>query len=236
MNRPALGSPPGARSLRDVWSGELLHAATRIVSNTIFSLGFSIRWEGTHNMPAAGPALAIANHQSYLDPPAVGLASTRRLVYLARASLFRNPMFGALIRSLNAVPIDQEGVGKEGIKAILQRLLAGDAVLVFPEGTRSPDGTMQPLRPGIHLLLKRTSAPIVPIGIAGAYDAWPVWRAYPIPAPIFLPASKRTIAVSIGRPLDPEPFAAMPREEAMTELAKVLAEAKGRAERLRRKE
>jgi 1-acyl-sn-glycerol-3-phosphate acyltransferase len=231
MNRPA----QGAHGPRNSWSGQLLHAATRIVSNTAFSLGFSIRWEGTHNMPAEGPVLAIANHQSYLDPPAVGLATTRPLVYLARSSLFRNPVFGALIRSLNAVPIDQEGIGKEGIKAIVQRLLAGDAVLVFPEGTRTPDGTMQPLRPGIHLLLKRTSALIVPIGIAGAYDAWPVWRAYPIPAPIFLPASERTIAVSIGKPLDPQRFAAMPREDAMTELGAILAEAKCRAERLRRK-
>jgi 1-acyl-sn-glycerol-3-phosphate acyltransferase len=231
MNRQALTS----QSLRDAWSGELLHVATRVVSNAVFSLGFSIRWEGTHHMPATGPALAIANHQSYLDPPAVGMASTRRLVYLARSSLFRNPVFGALIRGLNAVPIDQEGVGKEGIKAIVQRLLAGDAVLVFPEGTRTPDGTMQPLRPGVHLLLKRSNAPIVPIGIAGAYDAWPVWRAYPIPAPIFLPASERTIAVSIGKPLDPTRYAAMPREEAMTELGAILAEAKGRAERLRRK-
>jgi 1-acyl-sn-glycerol-3-phosphate acyltransferase len=243
MNRPAL-SPPGAQVVqdhlgadgsRDGWSNRLLHVATRIVSNTVFSLGFSLRWEGSHNIPAEGPALAISNHQSYLDPPAIGLTTPRRLVYLARASLFRNPVFGALIRGLNAVPIDQDGVGKEGIKAILQQLLAGKTVLVFPEGTRTPDGTMQPLRPGIHLLIKRTSAPIVPIGIAGAYDAWPLWRPYPIPSPIFLPATERTIAVSIGRPIDPTRFAAMPREVAMVELGKVIAEAKERAERLRRK-
>ena len=234
MNRPAL-SPQGNQGLRDAWSDQLLHVATRVVSNTVFSLGFSIRWEGTHNMPAEGPALAIANHQSYFDPPAIGLATTRRLVYLARASLFRNPFFGALIRGLSAVPIDQEGIGKEGIKAIVQQLLAGDAVLVFPEGTRTPDGTMQPLRPGVHLILKRSSAPIVPIGIAGAYDAWPVWRKYPLPSPIFLPATERTMAISIGKPIDPQRFAALPREEAMVELGKVLAEAKERAERLRRK-
>jgi 1-acyl-sn-glycerol-3-phosphate acyltransferase len=240
MNRPAV--PPrdlqgssSAEGLRDVWSDRLLYFATRVVSNTLFSLGFSLRCEGMHNMPAEGPALAIANHQSYLDPPAIGMATTRRLVYLARASLFRNPVFGALIRGLNAVPIDQDGIGKDGIKAILQQLLAGKPVLVFPEGTRTPDGTMQPLRPGVHLLIKRTSAPIVPIGIAGTYDAWPVWRPYPIPSPIFLPAMKGTIAVSIGRPIDPARFAAMPREEAMVELGKVLAEAKERAERLRRK-
>jgi 1-acyl-sn-glycerol-3-phosphate acyltransferase len=228
MNRPAQG-------LTNTWGDQLLHVATRVISNTAFSLGFSLRWEGTRNMPATGPVLAIANHQSYLDPPAIGLSTPRRLVYLARASLFRNPFFGALIRGLSAVPIDQDGVGKEGIRLILEQLRQGKAVLVFPEGTRTPDGTMQPLRPGVHLILKKMSAPIVPIGIAGAYDAWPVWRKYPQPAPLFLPATSSTIAVSIGKPLDPEPFAAMPREDAMIELGKVIAVAKERAEKLRRK-
>ena len=71
MNRPAQGN----HGLRDAWSDQLLHLATRIVSTTAFSLGFSIRWEGTRNMPAEGPVLAIANHQSYFDPPAIGLAT-----------------------------------------------------------------------------------------------------------------------------------------------------------------
>ncbi|HEX3313403.1 MAG TPA: lysophospholipid acyltransferase family protein, partial [Gemmataceae bacterium] len=104
MNRSAVRTQ-GNQGLRDAWSDQLLHLATRIVSTTTFSLGFSMRWEGTRNMPAEGPVLAIANHQSYFDPPAIGLATTRRLVYLARASLFRNPFFGALIRGLSAVPI-----------------------------------------------------------------------------------------------------------------------------------
>jgi len=231
MNRPL----QPAQGLRDDWSGKLLHLATRIVSNTAFCLGWSLRWEGTRNMPATGPALCIANHQSFLDPPAIGLATPRRLVYLARATLFKNPIFGALIRGLSAVPIDQDGVGKEGIRAIVQQLLQGKAVLVFPEGTRTPDGTLQSLRPGIHLLLKRASAPIVPIGIAGAYDAWPMWRKFPLPSPVFFPPTNRTIAVSIGEPIDSAPFAAMDRETAMAELAKLLAAAHARAEKLRRK-
>src|SRR5206468_936389 len=94
------------------------------------------------------------------------------------------------------------GVGKEGIRTILEQLQAGRAVLVFPEGSRTPDGKIHPLRPGIQLLIKRTQAPIVPIGIAGAYDALPIGRSYPHFAPLFLPAEKATIAVAIGRPLD----------------------------------
>src|SRR5437764_499957 len=78
--------------------------------------------------------------------------------------------------------------------------------------------TMTPLRPGIHLLIKRMEMAIVPIGIAGAYDAWPRQRAYPIPAPLFLPAGKGTIAVSVGLPMDSRRFAHQPREKVLAEL------------------
>src|SRR6185369_12543889 len=121
----------------------------------------SLRLRGTNNMPKTGPALVIANHQSYLDPLLVGLCARRPLVYLARKTLFKNPILAALIRSLNAVPIDQEGVGKEGIRVILEQLSLGKAVVVFPEGERSGTDEMLPLKPGILLLIKRTQAPIV---------------------------------------------------------------------------
>jgi 1-acyl-sn-glycerol-3-phosphate acyltransferase len=94
---------------------------------------------------------------------------------------------------------------------------------------------MAPLRPGIHLLIKRGDMPIVPMGIAGAYDAWPRWRAYPIPAPLVCPPGKGTIAVSIGRPLHARQFADKPREQVLAELFNELQKCKERAERLRRK-
>src|SRR5262245_2125718 len=127
-----------------------------------FTLGFSYRFAGTAHVPKKGPALVIANHQSFLDPWIVGMAVKRPLTYLARKTLFRNRLFAAMIRSVNAVPIDQEGVGKEGIRAVLEALEKGQAVLVFPEGSRTPDGVMHELRPGIQLLIKRARAPIVP--------------------------------------------------------------------------
>ncbi len=123
-----------------------------------FTLGFSLRMQGERNMPQRGPALLIANHQSFLDPILCGLIARRPMVYLARKTLFKNRFGAAIIRSLNAVPIDQEGVGKEGMRTILDQLKLGKAVVVFPEGERTPHGRMQPLKPGIHLLIKRRSA------------------------------------------------------------------------------
>ncbi|MCI0379521.1 MAG: 1-acyl-sn-glycerol-3-phosphate acyltransferase [Gemmataceae bacterium] len=200
-----------------------------------FGLGWSFRWEGTRHIPKSGPVLVVANHQSFVDPWIVGMSVMRHMTYLARKTLFNDPFFGALIQSLNAVPIDQEGVGKEGIKTIIEQLRLGKAILVFPEGTRTPDGSMQPLKPGVHLLMKRSPAPIVPVGVAGAYDAWPIWRKYPIPAPLFLPATKRTIAVAIGRPLDARRFAELPREESLALLFQEIHKMHLRAEEIRRK-
>jgi 1-acyl-sn-glycerol-3-phosphate acyltransferase len=206
-----------------------------VVQANTFALGFSLRTEGGPHAPRSGPALVVANHQSFLDPVAVGLAFPRPLIYLARKSLFRNPIFSWLIRSLNAVPIDQEGIGKEGIRTILAQLNLGKAVLVFPEGERTLTGRMNPLKPGVHLLIKRTQAPIIPVGIAGAYQAWPRRQPLPIPAPLFWPTRPGTIAVSVGRPLEARRIAGLPREQALTELYDAIDAVQRRAEKLRRR-
>ncbi|MHB1425861.1 MAG: lysophospholipid acyltransferase family protein [Gemmataceae bacterium] len=198
------------------------------------TVGFSYRFEGRRNIPRTGPALLVANHQSFFDPSIVGSATRRHLCFLARKTLFRG-LFGRLIRRLNAIPVDQEGVAKEGLKAILEQLKEGQAVLVFPEGERTLTGEVQPLKPGILLLIKRLSAPIVPIGIAGAFDALPRTRHWPKLSPLFLPPTGSDIAVSVGAPIPSERYRDMPREQVLKELEEELKHAKERAERLRRR-
>jgi 1-acyl-sn-glycerol-3-phosphate acyltransferase len=205
------------------------------ISFTGLTWGFNYRFEGREFIPPTGPALLISNHQSFLDPSIVGCAARRHLCFLARKTLFRNRFFAALIHRLNAVPVDQEGVAKEGLKTILEELKAGQAVLVFPEGERTATGEIQALKPGILLLIKRMHAPIVPIGIAGAFDALPRSRHWPKLSPFFLPPTGADIAVSIGRPISPERYRDMSRELVLKELQQELQHAKQRAERLRRK-
>jgi 1-acyl-sn-glycerol-3-phosphate acyltransferase len=201
-----------------------------------FTLGHSFRFDGRQNVPKCGPALFIANHESYIDPLLVGVASPRHLAFLARANLFHG-IFGRFLRSVNTHPVDQEGFAREGLKAMIDMLNDGWPVLVFPEGERAMEGTMKPFRPGVHLIIKKTHAPIIPCGIAGAYEALPRWRHPPIPghSPLFLPPGKCTIAVSIGKPLDGGRYAKMPREQALTELFDEVKKVQEHAERLRRR-
>jgi 1-acyl-sn-glycerol-3-phosphate acyltransferase len=200
------------------------------------TLLFSLRTEGQQNVPRRGPALLVSNHQSYIDPILIGLAARRHLWYIARKTLFYHPAAVRFLRSVHSIPIDQEGFAREGIREVLQQFQAGRAVVIFPEGERTLTGQMNELRPGIHLLIKRGAVPVVPIGIAGAYDAYPRWRAYPIPAPLFCPdPGKGTIAVSIGRPIPAEHFAKWSREQVLAELTTELHKMHAQAERLRRK-
>jgi 1-acyl-sn-glycerol-3-phosphate acyltransferase len=196
-------------------------------------LGFRLRVAGRRHVPAHGPALLIANHQSFLDPPLVGVASPRPLCFLARKTLFRNRLFGWLIRSLQAVPVDQEGIAKEGLKAILEQLQRGRAVLVFPEGERCRDGRLHPLRPGILLLVKRLRLPIIPVGIAGAYDAWPRHRRLPWCSPLFLSPTAARLAVAIGPPVDSQSLAGLSKDEALARLHSALARVVEQAEQMR---
>lgn len=199
------------------------------------TLGFSLRIEGRRNIPRRGPALLIANHESFLDPPLVGVAAPRPIWYLARKTLFTNRVFGAFLRSINCVPVDQEGVAKEGLKAGLEGLKAGQVVLIFPEGERTWTGRMQPLKPGLHLLVRRGGAPVIPVGVAGAFEALPRTRALPRLSPLFWPATGAALAAAVDKPLPAARFATMPREQLLTELGREIEAVRQRAERLRRK-
>lgn len=217
------------------WVSYCMYEATYGLSTIGGILGFSLRIRGSRNVPFSGPVLFIANHQSFLDPLLVGLAARRHLSYLARESLFRNPLFAWLIRMHNAVPIHHEGLGIEGLKTVLGLLREGRAVVVFPEGQRTWDGAVHELQAGIQLLIKRARAPIVPVGIAGAYQAWPRSRPFPVPAPLFLPPGSGTIAVEVGHPLHADRYAEMPRQQLLQELYAALHAVHVRAESLRRK-
>lgn len=153
---------------------------------------FSTRVLHAERVPAVGPAILACNHLSFGDPPLIGSCLRRPVTFLARESLFATPGFSHLIRSLNAVPVDRDGGGASGLRTVMGRLQAGSAVLLFPEGTRSPDGNLQPFRSGIGLMAIRCEAPVIPIRIFGMYEAWGRHLKFPRPHPV---------TVKFGQPL-----------------------------------
>jgi 1-acyl-sn-glycerol-3-phosphate acyltransferase len=124
-------------------------------------------------MLQSGPVILAINHQSYLDPPLAGTTCDRAIYFLARRSLLDVPLLGWLLPKLNVIPVNQEGIDRSALKALIRVLKAGNAALVFPEGSRTVDGSLQPAEPGLGLVIAKTLAPVVPMRIFGAHEALP---------------------------------------------------------------
>src|SRR5262249_23100313 len=146
---------------------------------------------------------------------------------------FNNLLLRWIMDFFGTVAVDNEGFSRAGLEGILQELKKGHAVLIYPEGERSWDGKLAPLKPGVTLLVRRARCPIVPVGIRGAFDAWPRPRRRFRLAPPFFAWSRARIAVSVGEPIDGAALAEREREEILEELQKALSRAVQRAERLR---
>src|SRR5947199_9705652 len=96
-----------------------------------------------------GPVILAMNHQSYLDPPLAGITCDRAIYFLARKTLLDVPLLGWLLPKLNVIPVNQEGVDRSALKAVISILKSGNAALDFPDGSRTPDGTLHPAQPGL---------------------------------------------------------------------------------------
>src|SRR5262245_42862103 len=144
------------------------------------SAAYRIRRRGAEHVPPTGPIIYVANHQSHLDPPIVGvLVTDRPFSGLARATLFHSRILAWIMRGIGAIDIEQ-GKGDAGaMKAVLSELQAGRSVLIFPEGTRTSDGAIGEFQRGVMLLIKRSAAQVVPVAIEGAFDIWPIGTARP---------------------------------------------------------
>ena len=120
-----------------------------------------------------GPVILAMNHESYFDPPFAGIGCRRAIYFLARKSLLDVPLLGWLLPKLNVIPVDQDGGDRSALKAIIRILRDEQGTLVFPEGSRTLDGNLQPPQPGIGFVIAKTLAPVVPMRIFGAHRALP---------------------------------------------------------------
>ena len=154
---------------------------------------FRLRIVHRERMINHGPVILAANHQSFADPPLAGSVSDRAVYFLARRSLLNGWFMGWILPKLNVIPVDSEtGRDRTALKALIRILRAGHGTLVFPEGQRTPDGHLQPAQPGLGLVIAKTLAPVVPMRIFGAYQAWPIDQKWPRPG---------RITIVVGEPI-----------------------------------
>ena len=123
---------------------------------------------GREHVSLQGSVLVCPNHISYLDPPVVGAAlETRRCCFMAKAALFRIPLLGNFLRSSYCYPVDRKGGGRQAIRMATDLLNAGEVVVMFPEGTRSPTGELMKGEPGAVYVASKAKTPIVPVAVWG---------------------------------------------------------------------
>ncbi|MBX3379490.1 MAG: 1-acyl-sn-glycerol-3-phosphate acyltransferase [Phycisphaeraceae bacterium] len=173
----------------------LLYEFVGALCAMLFVLIYRVRVRGASNIPAKGPLLIAANHQSFLDPPLVGcFVRNRHLSFVAKIGLFTFGPFAWFISALNSVPINDTAGDAGAIKEILKRLAAGHAVLIFPEGSRTHDGGQKAFKRGVALLMKRAKCPVVPAAVEGCFDAWG-------PGVKFPRLLGHRVAVTYGKPI-----------------------------------
>ncbi|MBL9128418.1 MAG: 1-acyl-sn-glycerol-3-phosphate acyltransferase [Verrucomicrobiales bacterium] len=175
-----LHHPVGQERHRRAGIYEFFWRLSRIAAATYFRR----REAGLEHIPLDGPVILAANHASFMDPPLIGASCPRALSYLARESLFAAPAVGWLLRSVGSVPVDRDGASGKGLKTILERLIGGEGIILFPEGTRTPDGRIHAGRAGIGLIVVKSKAPVVPARVFGTFEAWGRHRRLPLPKPV----------------------------------------------------
>jgi 1-acyl-sn-glycerol-3-phosphate acyltransferase len=172
------------------WFWWLSQGLSRVFANMFWKF----RVFGLENLPREGGVLLASNHQSVLDPVLVAMVLPREMHFMARRTLFRNPVFRAIIVSYNAFAIERDTADVKGVKTAIARLEAGNILLVFPEGTRTENGEIGRMKPGIGMLAERAAVPIVPVLIQGAYEALGKGRLFP---------RLGRISLVFGKPLPP---------------------------------
>lgn len=195
----------------------MLYVLAYYLLKPLFKLLFRLKIKGQQHLPKEGPFIVASNHASYLDPILLGfVVYPQRIKFMAKAELFRIPVFNFLIRRLGAFPVQREKGQLSAVKTATQILKTKGVLGIFPEGTRHKD-KLGPAQLGVALVALKTKAPIIPVAIKGANLVWPSGsRRFYFPP----------LTVIVGQPLEVAVKTEKWREEAKQLTAKLMSEIK----------
>ncbi len=180
-------------------SGDAAHAMGRVWSRLVLLMSrVRVEVEGLERLPE-GPVIFISNHASQFDIPVLTACLPKQFRFVVKQELFKIPLFAMAMRRTGYIPIDRRG-GKAALKSLLtagERLKAGKSLVIFPEGTRSPDGRLRPFKPGAFILAMKMDVPVVPVAINGSHKILPKGS---------LKIRSGTIGVRIGDPIKPADY------------------------------
>ncbi len=184
----------------------LLYLTIRGTASCFFNSFFNLKVINREKLIEEGPCLIVANHQSFLDPPLIGSLYRNEVYFLARKTLFDAPGLKQALPYCNTIPVDQTRPDPASIIQVLRTVKNGGRIVIFPEGSRCPDGQIHDAMPGIGLILsKLATVPVQPVRIEGAYDCLPIHSSK---------LKFRPITLSVGDPIQftPEELKAKGRD------------------------
>lgn len=195
-----------------LWFLELARPFVRLAARALFR----IRFVGVEYIPPVGPLVLVPNHVSFMDPVLINIPIHRPLHFMTLEPFFRMRGFGALIRWCRAFPVREDEADRQAVRTAIRILRAGEPLVIFPEGGRSRDGRLLPFRPGAFRIALHAEVPVVPVTIAGAFEAWPAQRRLPRPGRITItyhaPITEKDLPPDADRRTRPELLAALVRQ------------------------
>lgn len=180
-----------------------------------FKILYRVKIYGADRIPN-GCGILASNHASFLDPPFIAVSYPREAAFLAKKRLFKNGFINFLFENMNVYPVGDDASNLHSFKVIMKLLAEDQKVIVFPEGFRSTDGNLLPLKTGVAMIAMRTDCPIIPVYIHGSYEAWPRDKKFP--------QFGTKLACVFGSPLYPKDFKELDKKKAQEELTRVLSE------------
>lgn len=178
---------------------EPIYGFFHYLTTVIYSLGFRGEVAGQENLPRDGAFLVAANHLSFLDPPIIGSQIPRQLCFFARKTLWKPGVAAWWLDAVGVIPVDRDG-GQDvsALKRVLRALKDNKGLILFPEGTRSPNGELQAPKPGVGFIVCKSQVPVVPVRIFGSFEAFGKGVKYP--------RLGTPVSVVFGRPIPPEAY------------------------------